>query len=840
MPAAYPSGPVGPGAVPQPAIWGDVPLPNANFTGRHTELATLRDALTRTPGTTVLWALQGLSGVGKTQLAVEYAYRYAAEYDIVWWIPADSPELIRANLAALGQRLGLGPAGVGAEAIVLDALRRGEPYARWLVVFDNADQPETTEDLLPRGPGHVLVTTRNARWRGRAATLEIDVFPRVESAAFLARRVPGLPESDCDRLAEELGDLPLALEQAGALLAETGMPPGDYIELLRQRASEMLGEGLPTGYPMSVAAAWAVSVENVRKAQPDAVELLNRLAFFGAGPIARGLLSEHRLPIPGELDQTLARPERLARALRELSRFGIVRLDLVKRNIEIHRLTQAMLRDALPPDDEFRLRHDVHCMLAGADPGDPDDPVSWERYADMLRHLRPSRVAECRSPEVRRFVLNMVSYLYIQGEYLIGRDIARTAITRWTQDTAAGPDDRDVLVMSRQLAVILLGLGEYSTAFELNEDTLARMRRVLRDEPEQVLRATNTRGGLLRAIGRFAEARQTDEESLPEHIRVFGADHQRTSVVRHNLAIDLRLTSDYAAALALDADVYRQRLAIYRHEDNPWVLWSHNNLARDQRERGDYAESLRTEERIFALYRKVFSEDHPEVLRAEKNLSVSSRKAGDHVGARGLALDVYARYVRRYGPDHPDTLAAANNLINDDRLAGELAPARARGEDTLAGYRRILGDRHPFTRGCALNLAIVLRRLGTVDAALQLNEETVAGLRESIGEDHHYTLSAAVNLASDLAAAGQLAQARELGRDTRTRLAKMMGEDHPYTLACAANLALDLRALGDAAAAELAAQSLAALSDRLGREHPDTVAASAGERLDCDFEPPPI
>src|SRR5580658_7768476 len=140
-----------------PAIWGNIPQRNKNFTGRSDILDLLSpDKLSGEPRTR---ALRGLGGVGKSALAVEYAYRYRGDYDLVWWIPSDHPALVRSSLAALAARLGLAAAmssGIETAATAaLDALRRGDPYNRWLLVFENADQPEELNQIVPRGPGDV-------------------------------------------------------------------------------------------------------------------------------------------------------------------------------------------------------------------------------------------------------------------------------------------------------------------------------------------------------------------------------------------------------------------------------------------------------------------------------------------------------------------------------------------------------------------------------------------------------------------------------------------------------------------------------------------------------------
>jgi hypothetical protein len=225
-----------------PQIWENVPLRNRNFTGRDAIFSRLRQGTSSKimavlPEDPLPQALQGLGGVGKTAVAIEYAYRYRAEYDVVWWIPAEQLPLVRSSLAALAVRLGLESAmatGIdGAVAAALNALRLGQPFDRWLLIFDNADRPEDFRDYIPRGPGDVLITSRNNQWQETFDTVQVDVFARGESKEFLSRRASiDATESQTDRLADKLGDLPLALHQAGAMLGETGMPVEDYIQLL--------------------------------------------------------------------------------------------------------------------------------------------------------------------------------------------------------------------------------------------------------------------------------------------------------------------------------------------------------------------------------------------------------------------------------------------------------------------------------------------------------------------------------------------------------------------------------------------------------------------------------
>jgi hypothetical protein len=831
-----------------PAVWGNVPQRNKNFTGREDLLAELRRRVTSEVTAVLPYALQGLGGVGKTQLTIEYAYRYAGDYEVVWWVPADQDALVRSNLAALAPRLGLTgvvPGRIDDTArAVLDALRRGEPYSRWLLIFDNADQPEALRGLIPHGPGHVLITSRNHRWQSAADTVEVDVFARPESLQFLHRRVPGITDRDASRLAEELGDLPLALEQAGALMAETAMPVDTYIELLSEQASKILEENPPSDYDVSVAAAWGLSVARVSEQMPYAMELLRRCAYFGPEPIPMALINRGRYVLGPPLSDLLSDPILVSRANRELGRYALARIDNYRKTLQVHRLIQKLIRDAIGEEEGVAMRHEVHLLLAAADRGDPDDPEQWPRYADLLAHVGPAAVRECNQPEVRQLALNVVRYLFVTGQFAAALRSADRALELWIPES--GEDDRDVLVMNRHKADVLWAVGEYDNAYRLSLSTLDTMREKLGEDHEDVLIMINTHVRDLRSQGRFAAALELDKASHARHQEVFGESHARTFFAANNLALDYSLTSDYRAARKLDEETYQDRRDFFGRDDHPATLLSLSALARDQRQLGEYADARAAGEQTFLTYQElvrqgVLAEDHPWVLLQAKDLAVARRKMGAVHEALELAQDVYDRYNRRYGEDHPDTLAAAINLGNAQRLAGEFGEAAARIEDTVQRYRKVLGADHPYTHGTALNLAIVRRQLGDPAGARSLLEDALRGLEGTVGADHHYTLTCATNLASAHADLGETEQARQLGEDALRRFRAVLGADHPHTLACAANLALDLHALGETGKAdELAADTRERYRRTLGEDHPDARDAAAGKRLDFDFEPPPL
>jgi hypothetical protein len=839
--ATNPPAPTGTG----PAIWGNVPQRNKNFTGREQILERLRQSASSAVTAVLPHALQGMGGVGKTQVAIEYAWRYRSEYDLVWWIRSDQLPLVRSSLAALAEPLGLQSAaasGIDFAAVsVLDALRRGMPYSRWLLIFDNADQPEELNDIIPRGPGDVLITSRNHRWQAVVDTVPVDVFAREESAEFLARRVPkGVDPDKANLLAKELGDLPLALEQAGALQAETGMSVDEYLRLLGEHAAKIMEEGRPPEYPLSMTAAWRLSVTTLSKQLPEAMELLRCCAFFSPEPIPRDIFRRGTQATNTRVSDLLADPILLARAIRELGRFALVRID--GRTIQVHRLIQALLRDDLDEAEQESYQHEAHLILAAGSPTEPDDDRQWPRYAELVAHVASpvTQLAQCRDPSVRAFALKIVRYLYRSGDQASCRALAETLIEQWMKDS--GPDHDTVLDAQRHLGNSLRELGLYHEANALTGTTLDRSAEILGERDKLTLALRNSFAADLRRRGDFVAARDMDEESLRLHEEVYGPDHGQTFRVMHNLALDYGVNSDYIGARDLHRRTFILRSNATSGVTATDVLISWDGLARAVRLCGAYTEARDVGEEAYEYGREMLGADNYWTLRTLNDLSIALRRiATAYNDALEMARDVLQRCTRIFGEVHPDTLAAAISLGNIQRTIGLTDEALALAEIVASRYPTIHGEDHPFTYGCQGNLALLQRVTGDAAAARELNEKALSGLDERLTRDHHYSLTVATSLASDFAVLGETSRACDLGRDTLERSRLLLGENHPLVLGCAANLAIDLRTAGAKGEADvLLANTLDRYAATLGADHPDTVNPAEGTRMDFDFDPPEI
>lgn len=354
-PAVAPGFPGGPRAIPRqarfpgalPTVW-EVPARNPNFTGRDDEIAVIRRDLS-TGSTVTVQSLRGLGGVGKTQLAVEYAHAHAGDYDVVWWIAAEEAATIPDHYAALARALGLQPADGPAElrTQVHDALRGA---AGWLLIFDNADTIDAIQPWLPTfplsagTPGHVIVTTRRGGFGRLGRVLDLDVIDLPAAVRLLQGRVPTLDQEAAQKVAQTLDRLPLALEQAAAYLDRTGLTGDEYLTLLRTRADDVLtrrtaGQIGTTG---TIATVWKLSLDRIQDENPAGRQLLDICAYLAPDAIPLDLFTNHPDLLPEPLSSAAGDPLAFTDTLA-----AIIDYSMAKRSpggLQLHRLVQTAIR----------------------------------------------------------------------------------------------------------------------------------------------------------------------------------------------------------------------------------------------------------------------------------------------------------------------------------------------------------------------------------------------------------------------------------------------------------------------------------------------------------------
>ncbi|MFF0741315.1 FxSxx-COOH system tetratricopeptide repeat protein [Streptomyces sp. NPDC004111] len=829
-------------------LWGNVPQRNRNFTGREDLLERLSQRLSSsgTPGgtsgvTAVLpEALHGMGGVGKSQIAIEYVYRSSREYQLVWWVPSEQTSLIVQSLIELGEQMGL---GVGADrsavAAVLEALRVGVPYSNWLLVFDNAEDPGEVRKFFPNdGPGRVMVTSRNSRWSTLASYLEVDVFAREESVALIRRRSPQIPDDSADRLAETLGDLPLAVEQAAVWLAETGMPVNQYLDLFETKYAELLQVAPPPDYQLPVAAAWNVSLDRLRENQPAALQLLQVCAFFAPEPIDWDLFSAVRgVAAPTALRATLDDPIQLGRAVREIGRYALARIDHRKSTIQLHRLVQRVLVQQMNSQERAEMRHCAHEILANADPRNPRRSAEWPRYSSLLPHVRTSQMADCEDPWVRELVLNEARFLLSRSDYTEALDVADNAAGIWRR--GLGDDHEHVLAVDLVRVQVLRWQNRYEEAFDLQSELLERCRRSLGDRHPTTQRAVSLMAVLYRVRGDFFGARSLDRQAFEALRHEFGPDDPTTLEAAHNYAVSLRLSADrkdLEEAYRVDEDTFQRRVEVLG-DDHMQTMLSLYALYIDLLEVGRYQEAAEGYEQLRERVLTMLGDEHSMTSWVIRELSVTRRKLGDHQGAFELSHQALALSRARPGQDKHNLAWAELNHATDLRQTGDLPGSYELGRHAMELCRETLGDDHPHTYATATNLAVTLRLLDRTDEARELNQGAAEGLSRLLSPLHARAILAKTNLASDFAELGDSVRARELGEELYEQSMLVSGERHPDALAVRLNLSYDLKATGEIERAkELYEQTVAVMREELGAKHPATVNASRMLRANCDID----
>jgi tetratricopeptide (TPR) repeat protein len=638
-------GPRYPGRHPEIA---NLPARNPDFSGRDDLLGELRQRLQLEGSAAVMpaQALHGLGGVGKTQLALEYAHRYQADYDLIWWIVAEAPGAIPAGLAVLASRLGLVDVTTQVAdqeelaAGVLEALRRRE---RWLLVFDNAPDRQQLAPYLPQGDGHVLITSRHPVWGGTARPVKVDMFSRVESVAFLTQRSGTQDEVAAGQLAEELGDLPLALEQVASYLEQTGMPLPEYLELFRRRREELLSLGEPTAYQGTVDTTWQLAIEQVAIIKPGGkagIALLRLCAFLAPEAIPLDLLTGHPDLLYNKLGRAARDELALQNAVAALYRYSLVDRD--QTGLRVHRLVQTVVRNHLTIREREAWAEVVANVLEEAFPTDLHEPGTWLRCAQLIPHVLAT---------------------------------AEWANSQQAAAVVAGTLHRATEYLGRR--------GELSAAQAAAERALAIREAIYGSDHPEVAGTVSQLGIVMRQLGDLEGARAAQERALAIFEAVAGPDHPQVAITLTNLGNVLGQLGDLAGARAALERALALKEAIYG-PDHPQVATTRSNLGSVLGQLGDLEGARAAQERAVATREAAYGPDHPEVAVTLTNLGNVLGQLGDLAGARAVLERALAIFEAVYGPDHPQVAITLTSLGNVLGQLGDLAGARAAQERALA------------------------------------------------------------------------------------------------------------------------------------------------------------
>jgi hypothetical protein len=619
------------------------------------------------------------------------------------------------NLAGL---LGVPTFGGVATVLVNRVLTELGSRPRWLLIFDNAEHPTDIADYRPRGPGHVLVTSRYPGWGVLGGRVEVDVLERSDTVALLRARLPEITVELADKLAAELGDLPLAAAQAAGYLEQTGLPSWDYLRRLRRRQAVLLADGDVLDYQGRVDTTWEISLERLRAVSPAAVALLEISAFLGPEPIPLAMFTEH----PEVLDQPLRSiatdPDALADAIGAMVGFSLARRS--RRGYQLHRLLQSVIRHRIPPSRLEAARAQVVALLAASDPGNPADPTHWRDYARLAPHILAAGHWGDDDPALRQLMLAInVSQGLRGGDIQAQRLLTEELHHRWQQKL--GADHPDTLYVATSLIFSLGALGEHDEARILGQDTLQRMRLVLGPDHVGTLRVAAIVTYALAWMGEHEEALDLGEDTLYRMRRLLGPDQPET----------LHLATTVTRALAWKGEVEHA-----------------SHLSRDTLHRA----------------RQEMGADAPDTLRIASRMTAAVAMVGHKKQAQALAQDTLQRAAQTLGPDHALTLELSIEPVLTVIWTG-VADDPWPPDDTLQRTLRTLGPGHRNARRAALYLELVLTKSSLPAHAQETVEDTWRRASQYFGPDHPTSHYMQAILALALAKSGEPERASVLARN---------------------------------------------------------------------------
>jgi len=522
---------------------------NPFFTGREEVLRCLHDPFTTGTPTAVTQMISGLGGIGKTQTAVEYAHRYQSEYRAVLWVRADSQQSIISSFVEIAHVLKLPEHDAKEQEQIVQAVKWWlRTYPNWLLIVDNADDLEAIDNFLPSGSGHLLITTR-AHATGRTAhAVALETMDLDEGTLLLLRRaklvspteslamVPERERTDAENITQELGGLPLALDQAGAYIEETGCRLSDYLERYHRHPTFMLKRrgAFVVDYPDSVATTWVPSFEKVQQANAAAAELLRLCAFLAPDVIPEDLIVAGGALLGPVLEATVADPLAFDEAIGVLLSHSLLHRNREERTLSMHQLIQVVLKDGM---DEAMQRQWAERTVGVVSHAFPAVAVETESLCQrLLPHalvsVGLSEQWEFTSPEVTHLLNKTVSYLHDRAQYEEAEPLYERALHIFEQ--VLGPEHSDVAQSLNNLAILYCEQGRYEEAEPLYERALHIFEQVLGPEHSDVAQSLNNLAILYCEQGRYKEAEPLYERALSILLRSFGLDHPLLMAVAEN------------------------------------------------------------------------------------------------------------------------------------------------------------------------------------------------------------------------------------------------------------------------------------------------------------------
>lgn len=778
-------------------IW-TVPFPrNTNFCGREEILQQLHTLLTveQPVVLTQASALAGLGGIGKTQAAIEYAYRYGQEYCAVLWLAAETAESLMASLQKISDQLQLPERQAVEQSQMVEAVQKWlMTHPGWLLIVDNVENLDLVQSILPPvRPGALLLTTRRRALGPLAAPLELPAMNGQDGVDLLLRRagllrfqaqsVESLSEislSPVRDLVTLLEGLPLALDQAGAYIEESGCGVADYLQRCRdQRKMVLERRGTHGGaHPASVSTTLKLSVEQTERESPAAADLLRVCAFLHPEAIPEEMFAAGASFLGPVLGPVVDDPYQFDLAVAALRNASLITRHPETRTLSVHRLVQAVLQDQMEPADALQWGSVVVRMVNAAFPESEFDTwTQCERcLAQALACIPLIKRAEARQPEAGELLYKAGSYLLERGRLGEAESLLEQAVM--LEECLYGSQHPNLISHLEKLAELFWRQGKYTLTESILYRVLALEEEHMGHDHFRRAETLNNLAALYVRQGRYEEAEPLFQQALRTQEQQLGPEHLEIATTLNNLASLYQRQGKYEQTEELN----QRALSIREQQlppEHPLMAVSLHNLASLYRRQAKYEQAESLYQRVVRIREQQLGSEHLETAFSLHNLADLYQKQKKYELAESLYQRTLHIREQQLGPEHPETAFTLNGLA---RLYGEQEKyefAERLHRRALRIQEQQLRPEHPETATTLHDLANLYRKQGKYELAEPLYQRTLQIREQQLSTGHPETATTLHQLASLYRQLGQLERAESLYLQALTIYEQQPGPEHP-------------------------------------------------------------
>lgn len=780
---------------------------NSFFTGRSVLLERLHKQLFRRKRA----ALSGLGGIGKTQIAIEFAYRFREAYRAVFWVRAASRETLTADYVAIAHLLGVPGHDAQKQMQVVATVKRWlDEQQDWLLILDNADDLSLLSDFLPlEDRGHLLLTTRAQAIGTIARGLHVEKMEVSEGIRFVLYRAKLLEEDEpletvsattrtaAQRLVEELDGLPLALDQAGAYIEETGCSLSQYLGLYMQHRLTLLKRksDLTSDYPHTVDSTWTLAFAQVERANVAAADLMRVCAFLHPDAIPEEILTEGAAELGPHLENVATEPLLLNDLFQPLRRYSLVKRDAEARLLNLHRLVQVVLKEHLDTSLQRQWAERVVFAINATFP--TVEQSTWPRCERLLSQaLASAQLMEQYQivhEKAGRLLHETATYLYEHARYEEAEPLYQQALH--IREQSLGPMHPDVAATLDGLAILYRTWGRYLEAEPLFLRSLAINEQQSGPEHPDTAQSLNNLAILYYDQGKDEQAEAFYQRALAINEKALGRDHPATARILNNLAVFYAGKKMFAEA----EPFFQQVVHIMEQQlgpEHPRTITGLNNLAELYREEGKYEEAESLYRRALLIWETTLGADHPRVALGLTGIAILYQEQGRYAESEQIFQQALHIQEQRLGLESHQVASTLKYLAALYTGQGKYSEAEPLYYRALHIREKQLGEEHYLVAEALHRLANLYHAQGLYEQAEPLYLRTLVINEQQSEKKNANIVETLYDFARLKEAQGNYEEARLLYTRAFTIREQVPGTAHPETEEIRMHLIALLRTIG--------------------------------------------